>query len=408
MTIASKAHVRFAIGDADWKYSRGRFRRLVERVAAQELFHVSVVSHDPEICQAFTADGVEVLHSPGNRTTLNWAHAAAMTELMIKLTRDVTFPDSQLHLWKVTAMDDYLGSLDYVTHASLPGKPDVLVCPLMGIDNNSAAAAHLYASMLLEASRARIPVLGLEVSLLGNKQSLSASLADYFAVKSEFARNFVVQEELAPAERAFVLPSAETYLLTCRNDAFWDDFFAQEKQLRAQLGISGDHAVVFIPHHVACVYEIRELLRSLKSLPFPFTVLLRTDPNIARHGLKEREIAERVYRDEIAALPHVIVGDQGGWIWSLLLADVVLAPIHSIFTELGASYGKFTVVSRGRGDSEWLGENLLIEPEPRSAVNALRFWIDNHVHRRFSLAQILQSILSRRSASVTLEARDGA
>lgn len=408
MTLPPKAHVRFAIGDADWKYTRGRFCKLVERMAAEERFHVSVVSHDPEICQAFSRDGMDVLHSPGNRNVLTWAHAAAMTELMIKLTRDVTFPDSELHLWKVTAMDDYLGSIDHVTHEPVPGKPDLLVYPLMGIDNNSAAAAHLYAAMLLEASRAKIPVLGLEVSLLGNKQTLSASLADYFAVKSEFARNFVVKEELAPAERTFVLPAAESYLLTCRNDAYWDDFFAQESQLRAQLGISGDHAVIFIPHHVACVYEIRELLRGLKSLPFPCTVLLRTDPNIARHGLKEREIAERVYRDEIAALPHVIVGDQGGWIWNLLLADVVLAPIHSIFTELGASYGKFSVVSPGRGESEWLGENLLVEPDPRSAVNALRFWIDKNVHRRFSLSQVLQCIVSRRGDAASTGACDEA
>jgi hypothetical protein len=408
MTMTSKPHVRFAIGDADWKYARGKFRQLVGRVAAEQRYHVSVVSHDEEICQAFAADEVEVLHSPGNRIHLTPAHTVAMTELMIKLTRDVAFPESRLDLWKVTAMDDYLGSLDHVTHAPLPGKPDLLVYPLMGIDNNSAAASHLYAAILLEASRAKIPVLGLEVSLLGNKQTLGASLADYFAVKSEFARDFVVREELAPAARTFVLPAAESYFLTCRNDAYWDDFFTQENKLRARLGINGDHAVIFIPHHVAFVYEIRELLRSLKSLPFPFTVLLRADPNIARQGLKEREIAERVYRDEIAALPNVIVDDHGGWLWSLLLADVVLAPIHSVFTELGASYGKFTVVSQGRGDSERISENLLIEPRPQQAVSALRFWIDHHVHRRFSLSQILQCILARRSESVRSGVHDGA
>ncbi len=97
------------------------------------------------------------------------------------------------------------------------------------------------------------------------------------------------------------------------------------------------------------IHEIHQLLVSLKSLPFSFTVIIRKQPNIARQGLKEREIAEKVYRDEIAVLPHVIVDDQGGWLWPLLVSDVVLAPAHYMCTELVASYGKLTVVCQGVG-----------------------------------------------------------
>ena len=59
MKNSSKPKVLFAIGDADWKYTRGKFLRLVERVAAEDSFAINIVSHDPKICQAFDAAGIE-------------------------------------------------------------------------------------------------------------------------------------------------------------------------------------------------------------------------------------------------------------------------------------------------------------------------------------------------------------
>jgi hypothetical protein len=271
----------------------------------------------------------------------------------------------------------------------------------MGVDNNSTDAAHLYSCILLQARRLNVPVVGLEVSLLGNKQTLSASLADTYAVKTEFSRAFVVREQLAASAHAFVLPPDEAYLLTCRDDSFLDDFYLQENKLRQRFGIKRGHLVVFIPHHVAFVYEIREILRGLKSLPVPFTVILRTDPNTARQGLKEIEIAEKVYRDEINALPHVIVDDQGGWLWSLLLSDVVLAPVHSVFTELAATYGKFTVICQGWGEGAWVTENLFVEPRPQLALRAVSSWTQKRILPRKSLAGIIADTLETTMASDT-------
>jgi hypothetical protein len=398
MKNSSKPKVLFAIGDADWKYTRGKFHRLVDRVILEDRFDVSVATHDPEIHQCFANKSVETFCLPGSSLPLAPEHSVTMTELMIRLTRDVVFPDSRLHIWKVMAMDDYLGCVDVITQPALPIKPDLVVYPLMGIDNNSTSASRLYSAILLEAPKTKAPVVGLEVSLLGNKQSLGASLADSYAVKSEFSRSYVLGEELAPADRVAVLPPEEIYLLTCRDDAYWDDFFLYENDLRQRFGINRGRPVIFMPHHVGFVYEIRQLLRSLKSLPFPFSLILRADPNIARQGLKERDIAERVYQEEIAALPHVIVDDQGGWLWGLLLADVVLAPVHSVFTELASIYGKLTVISQGWGERSWVSDNLYIEPHPGQAVNTIHTWIKNRVLPRRSLTQMISAALEAKPA----------
>ncbi|HXG51795.1 MAG TPA: hypothetical protein VNN77_10360 [candidate division Zixibacteria bacterium] len=395
----ARPKVLFAIGDADWKYTRGKFHRVVRRVAAGGRFAVGVISHDPEICGAFAADGIESHCLPGEPLPLIPEHSLAMTDLMIRLTRDVVFPESNLPVWKVMAMDDYLGCLEVVSHPAPPERADLLVCPLMGVDNNSMRASRLYSALLLQARRKRWPVVGLEVSLLGNKQTLAASLADSYALKSDFAKSFVLREELAPPERTFVLPPEESYLLTCRADPYWDDFFGQEEAIRRKFDAPRGNVVILIPHHVAFVHEIRRLLAALRSLPFPFTVILRADPNIARQGLREREIASRVYRDEVGSLPRVIVDDQGGWLWPLLLSDVVLAPAHSVFTELAASYGKFTAVCQGWGERVWVNDHLLVEPIPSLAMRAVRSWVEKKVLTRRSLGEVLTETLGAGAAS---------
>ena len=389
-----KLNIVFAIGDADWKYSRGKLRRLIDRVAAEKRFSIKVVTHDEEIYAAFDPADVDRFLVSGASHLIGPHHATAMTELMIRLTKDIRFPGSRLPIWKVMAMDDYRGSLNFVPPPEITLNQDLVVCPLMGVDNNSAAAAHLYCTVLHTARKVNVPTLGLEISPLGNKQTLGASLVDYYALKTEWARQFVVRECLATADRAFVLAPEEQYLLTCRNDPYWDDYLSYEMLIRERFSVYRDRVTIFIPHHVAFVYEIREILRHLKALTFPFTVILRADPNIARQGLKEIDIAKKVYRDELNALPHAVVDEEGGWLWSLLFADIVVTPIHSVCSELAVNYGKLTVISQGWGEGSWIGENLYVEPRPDLAVSAIRSWVQQRFQYRSSLSEILTAATS--------------
>ena len=396
--------VLFAIGDADWKYTRGKIRHLVERVATQRQWQVSVASHSEEICQAFTAEHIRTICLPGRRMPLSPEQTILMTDLMIRLTRDVMLPHSRLPLWKVMAMDDYLGSLDVFTHPSLPVKPDVVVYPLMGVDNNTADASHFYTTVLLEAHKAQVPILGLEVSPLGNRQTLGASLADYYGVKNEFSRSFVLAQELATGEQTFMLSAEEQYLLTCREDHYLSEFFEQEGMVRARLGIPEDHVVIFIPHSVAFVFEIRQILTNLRKVGFPCSVVLRVDPNLARQGLKEKDIVLKAYRDELNDLPHVIIDDEGGWLWTLLLADVIVAPAWSVFTEIASSYGKLTVISHAWGERGWVGDNLFVEPYPERAISSVLAWVERRVLRRKRISNILTAILSESLTPIAEEA----
>lgn len=401
-----KPRILFAIGDIDWKYSRGKLRHLVNRVAAQGPWEVSVASHDKEVCDAFDGQA-EAFHLPVNFPTPLPKHAAAMGELMIRYTSDVMFPNSRFAVWKTMATDDFVGCFTPATQPPLPFRPDAIVYPLMGIDNNTAPACHFYTAIAREAHGMNVPVLGLEVSPLGNRQSLGACLADYYGLKNEFSRSVVARQELAPAERAFVLPAMESYLLTCRNDSLLDDFFPVENGARASLRLPPGCITIFIPHNVAFVFETRRILESLSAVRFPVAVVLAVTPDVARHSRKEKEIAELVYRNEIARLPCFLICEERGWRELLLMSDIVVGPNFSVHLELAAQYGKLAIVSQAMGEKAWIGENLYAEPEPERIPGLIDAWIEKSFLQKRSVAQILQTILDRREEDYEREVHVG-
>lgn len=398
--------VLFAVGDADWKYTRGKLARLARRLAA-EGFEVRVASHAEEIAAEAAAAGLESVTVPPETLSLTPEQSVAMTELMIRYTREVSLPGSGFALWKAMAMDDYLGALNVTVHPPLAEGFDAMLCPLMGVDNNTTAASHFYAAMLLEAKKRGAPVVGLEVSPLGNRQTLGASLADLYAVKSELSRSFLLGQELAREEGAFVLPELERYLLECREDPYLDGYLEQERALRERLGLAPQRVVVFVPHNVAFVHEVRRILGGLARLSAPLTVIVRADPNIARHGLSEREIVEKACAAQLRRLPHAVVDDAGGWLWPLLAADAVVAPAFSVFTELAASYGKLTVVCQPWVERRRAGENLLLEPDPERAALAVGEWAARRAAQK-SLGEIVAAALAEAALALQEGLADGA
>jgi hypothetical protein len=395
-----KPHVLFAIGDIDWRYARGKLRQMVEKVAAEGRWRVTVASPEEDICQAFTNGEVKTIHMPVKVMPHLPEHSIEMTDVMIRYTGDVSYPESRLPLWKTIALDDYMGCMSIAVFPPLPIKPDVLVYPLVGIDNSTASSSHFYTAMALEARKAGAPIVGLEVSPLGNRQTLAASLADYYAVKTEFSRSFLVAQELAPAERISILPSEESYLLTCRTDPFLDEYCQQEPLVRQRLGIAPGQVVVFVPHNVAFVYETRRILKSLQSLRFPVTIVLTVTPSVTRHSLTEKEIVEKSYREELKGLPNLVLDEAEGWLWTLLVSDVVLTPVCSVFTELAAFYGKLTIVSNAWGDRTWVGENLFVEPEAQRAMDLIHRWVEKRVLQRKKLSAVLDALLNPLPAQI--------
>jgi hypothetical protein len=103
--------VLFAVGDADFGYSETKIWRLAKKLKDQTGWNVIAVSHDQEALQTATNLGLDAefvaIESPG----VSVADRLRATDEMIRETAHVHIPGSQLPLWKVLAMDDFLCSL---------------------------------------------------------------------------------------------------------------------------------------------------------------------------------------------------------------------------------------------------------------------------------------------------------
>jgi len=393
--------VLFGIGDADYGYTEGKILRLAARIKARSEWNVRVVTHDKETFEEAKKLPLDVqfvsIESPG----ITVEERLLATDEMIRETANIDIPGSTLPLWKVLAMDDFLSSLQLFGARptdSLEG--DAVVAPLMAVDNNTKAACGLYTWMVSEARRMKIPVVGLEVSPLGNKYTLSHLPADHYAVKTEWSREFLVREGLARPEQVSVLRWEEIYCLWPGQDEYTDAYMERETKMREMLKISQDEFVVLIPHHVAFLWEARKIIDALAQVEIPLTVVIRVDPRTMRRQYPEREIVLQAYGKEIRRLRRVVIDERVGVGLLLQLADVVVAPFVGTTTERASLFRKPTIICQAMGQEGPRGEFLYWEPRPEKIPQLLHSWQEKGWLTRTRLAQIIAALADGKAKSL--------
>jgi hypothetical protein len=88
---------------------------------------------------------------------------------------------------------------------------DAVIVPLMAVDNNTKGSCGLYTWLISEARRKNIPVVGFEVSPLGNKNTLSQLPADHYAVKSQWSKDFLLRQKVPRPQQVSVLRWEESF-----------------------------------------------------------------------------------------------------------------------------------------------------------------------------------------------------
>ena len=390
--------VLFAVGEADFGYSETKILRLADRLRVHGEWRVRIATHDKETVQEAKKLGLDAqliaIESPG--VTIDDRLRA--TDEMIRETADIVIPGSTLPLWKVLAMDDFLSSLQlFGAQPSDPIEADVVVAPLMAVDNNTRATCGLYTWIVAGARRKGIPVVGLEVSPLGNKNTISHLPADLYAVKSEWSKDFLVREGLARAEQVSVLRGEESYCLVPGKDEYVDAYLESEAKMREMLSISWDEFIILIPHHVAFLWEARKILDALASLAPPFTVVVRVDAKTTRRQYPEREIVLRSYEKEMRRLPRVLIDERIGVGLLLQLADLVVSPFAGTTTERAALCRKPTIICQAMGQSGFQEEYFCWEPRPEKIPALIESWIGKNWLPRPRFARILTDLATRRA-----------
>lgn len=393
-----RPRVLFAVGDADDAYTEGKLWRLVRKYQQQTGFDVIAVTGDEETAARGEKLGLTVQLvpiSPGEITVEERIRAAGE---LIKTTAELRVPDSNLFLWKVFALDDFVGSLQLLgAQPSASLDADAVIMPLMCMDNNSKHSCGLYMWLATRAREKGIPVIGLEVSPLGNKVTLSHLPATHYGVKTPWGRDFLIRQGIALPEQVSVLRWEESYLLWAGQDDYTEAYLEKEARAREILKIGPERFVVVITHHVSMTWEIKNILAALAQAPGPLSVVMRVHPSTVRRQYYERDIVRKAYVHEIAALPHVVVDEQVGVGLLLQLADVVISPFAGTTTERASLCRKPTIICQSMGEQGWQGEFIYWEPNPRRIPDLMQEWRTQGMLGRTSLARITDTVLKKQT-----------
>ena len=388
--------VLFAVGDADFGYSETKILRLADRLRAQREWQVKIAAHDQETIDEAKKLGLDTRFIPIESSGPTMEDRLQSTDEMIRETANVDIPGSSLPLWKVLAMDDFLSSLQlFGAQPAETIDADVVMAPLMAIDNNTRAACGLYTWMIAEAKRKGIPIVGLEVSPLGNKNTLSHLPCDHYAVKSEWSKRFLIREGLARAEQVSLLRWEESYCLWPGQDEYIEAYLEREAQMREMLNVSWDDFIILVPHHVAFLWETRKILEALADIQRPFTVVIRVDPRTTRRQYPEREIVLQSYGKEMRRLPRVLIDERVGVGLLLQLADLVISPFAGTTTERAALCRKPTIICQAMGQSGYQEESLCWEPRPEKIPALVQSWMEMGRLPRPRLARLLTGLTGR-------------
>jgi hypothetical protein len=393
--LTGRPRILFAGGDAEIGYTEGKLWRLARRAKEQLEWQIIAVSHDRDAlaeAQRLKLESEYIsIESPG----VSVAERLAATDEMIQMTANINFPGAHLPVWKVLAMDDFLASLQlYRAQPRRDLHAAGIVVPIMAIDNNTRGSCGLYTWLMSEARRRNIPVLALEVSPLGNKNTLCHLPANHYAVKTEWSRDFLLKQKLATAEQISVLKWEESYHLWPGCDDFSEAFCKHEQTARAMLGVPWDEPIVLLPHHVAFGWEVRKILAALARLSFRVHVIIRVDSRTVRRHYRERELVMESYGDEIRSLPHVVIDERVGVGLLLQLADLVLSPFAGTVTERASFFRKPTIICQAMGQEGWQGEFVYWEPLPEKLPGLIEAWRLHGWFDRKRFALVLSQLIS--------------
>ncbi len=167
--------------------------------------------------------------------------------------------------------------------------------------------------------------------------------------------------------------------------------------MREMLTVSWDEFIVLIPHHVAFLWETRNILAALGDVDLPMTVVIRVDGRTTRRQYREREIVMQAYGKEIARLPHVRIDEQIGIGLLLQLADVVVAPFAGTTTERASLCRKPTIICQALGQEGAQDESIYWEPHPEKIATLLQTWHRDGRLPRARLARLMTDLITTRA-----------
>src|SRR3990167_1695226 len=181
--------ILFALGDADAIYSEGSIWGMPQRLVERGIEVIVYTTADvPEKERKAAPFAIQPIVFPHDYVTID--DRVNIASDMIVEAQGIVLPGSDLPLWKILSMDDFVGSI--MTHKGFQDKNlevDAVVMPMMGVDNNSRESCALYTWLLSLARKQGIPTVGIEVCPLGNKNDMAILPHDRYLTKDQWSKD---------------------------------------------------------------------------------------------------------------------------------------------------------------------------------------------------------------------------
>jgi hypothetical protein len=219
--------------------------------------------------------------------------------------------------------------------------------------------------------------------------------ADHYAVKSDWSKNFLVAQGMAAEDQISVLTPEESTLLRPGADSYVEAYFEKEAVARQILNLKEDSFVVLVPHHVAYIWEVRQILRALTDLGDSATVVIQAGTHVVRRQFTEPELIAKAYQAEIKRLGRVMINTQVGVGLMAQIADVIVSPFAGTCTEGAALRRKPVVISQLVTDEARDGEFIYWQPDAAKIPAMISEWRENGILRRVRLREVLRRTVER-------------
>lgn len=225
-------------------------------------------------------------------------------EMVKNLIEDIKIPDTELELWKLLVLDDLAGSIVQKYH-ELPIFEETLKCivaPLQDANKSQGFGGYYQFQLYKTAKEKGIPVIGVELQKLSQYYYYHYYFYDYYIVKSEKSKNILQKKLQIPENRILVLKDKYTHILS-DTDSFPNNILKTFEDLETYADeIYSGIPVITIVHNLSERYAFRRVLRALSKIKEKFIPLVISHPHNSVLFLKEKEVLERAYIDELPKL----------------------------------------------------------------------------------------------------------
>jgi len=255
---------------------------------------------------------------------------------------EITYTEG-LPIWRTLLLDDLAGGQmpEPIIDLKLDTDLRCIVVQIPSVVGSTTVIERLFHALSFRARQRGIPIIGLEFSPLSTRWTLASSLMDEIITIRESSYDCLKACNIP--SHIWLLPPYEACFCFLDCPPFWANGLGIAYRYKERYKIPEERTVIYIPYHVALIYEYREMLRHLAKFGEKLHIMFTVADDQARGTYTHQEIIEKTCRDELASLASFSFHDLNE-IEDLTAADALIATCTSGTTRFSSTYGIPTII----------------------------------------------------------------